>query len=84
MQEIETSYHPNGQLYYEWPMLNGRSQGIQKRWWDNGNIRYIYPCLNGQAQGMDQIWNRNGIRVLIRQYKNNNQHGPRIIFKYGK
>ena len=78
----ETGIHYNGQLMYEHPMLNGRYHGILKGWHDNGNISYIWPCLNGQLQGMCQEWNKNGTRVLIRQYKNHNQHGPIIEFKY--
>ena len=82
--EIKTSYHKNGQLMYEWPRLNGKYHGIQKCWYDNGNIKDIWPCLNGQAQGMCQSWKKNGTINWIRQYKNRNQHGSKIIFKYEK
>ena len=76
--EIKTLYHANGQLMYEWPMLNVGYHGIMKGWHDNGNIQYIWPCLNGQAQGICQDWHYDGTRILIRQCKNNNRHGPFI------
>ena len=82
--ETKREYYENGQLQCEWPMLNGERHGIQKWWWDNGNIQYIYLRVNGQVQGIIQYWNYHGTIDLIRKYKNNNQHGPKIIFKYGK
>ena len=72
----------NGELEYDFPMLNGKYHGIQRRWWPNGNIRYYFIQIYGQVQGIEEVWNRDKSRDEIIQAKNGRIHGSSIKFKY--
>ena len=78
MQEIKTTYYPNGNPMDEYPMVNGMLRG----WRQDGTLWYTGNALNGQSQGMSQDWNKNGTRDQIYQFKNHNRHGSKIKFKY--
>jgi len=60
MTEIRRSYHENGQLSGEHPLVDGVPHGIHREWYSNGVLKSETPCNNGIIDGVVNYWNDKG------------------------
>ena len=74
---IDRDYYKNGQIWYEWHILNGVTHGPQRGWYKNGMLKYDCVMIGNRFIGMHLRWNEDGTRVHIQG------NGPRIEFMYG-
>ena len=52
--------HPNGQAAGEYPLTEGRLDGVVQEWWDNGARSVETHFENGKRHGSNRYWNKEG------------------------
>lgn len=73
------------QLEFKKIYSNGKLHGLCKKWHiHNGNLDIEQNYSNGKLHGLYREWRENGQAWRIKQYKNNDEHGIYIQFKYPK
>lgn len=55
---LEQHYYPNGQLYYQVPVVNGKWNGIYTEYYSNGQFHYEYMVDNGKTSSNSIIIDR--------------------------
>jgi len=53
-------YHPNGQLQFKYPLLNGEMDGVCQCWHENGQLGVYEVYENGKKHGLRKEWYPNG------------------------
>lgn len=88
MENTETrkEYWPNGQLMYEFKVLNGLPIGIVQYFYDNGNIQeslsFVRVQRSNLVNGIRQLFRKDGARINIHQRKEGPEQGVSIFFNY--
>jgi antitoxin component YwqK of YwqJK toxin-antitoxin module len=80
--EIKKRYHNNGKIEYEHSYVNDVKHGIQKWYCSNDQLIWEFHMKDNQLYGIRQYWHYDGRRNFVQQCKNDQRHGPIIIFKY--
>lgn len=52
--------HPNGQPAGDYPLTNGRLNGVVQEWWDNGARSVETHFESGKRHGSNRYWDRDG------------------------
>ncbi len=56
----EKTYHPNGTIRSEQPMVNGRPDGLGRSWYPNGQLQSETPFRDGIMHGICKFWAPDG------------------------
>ena len=54
--------YPNGDSAFSGAYLNGKEEGIFKKWYPNGQLIEIRVYIDGNKEGFHRGWWENGIR----------------------
>jgi hypothetical protein len=57
---FQKTYHKNGKLFEEIPIVNGKAHGLKKEYYDNGAIRLEVPYSDGLIQGTVKFYHPDG------------------------
>lgn len=71
MAESEKKYFENGQLEFEYEILNGVKNGKFIRYFENGEIEIVGNFLNGKENGIWTEYYENGQIAETGEYINN-------------
>lgn len=80
MEEI-TSFYNNGNIHYRCGTLNNHRYGEQHWWYENGNKSDEFQVIDNMRTSLYKKWNSDGFLTHVTQWKNNEWHGLKIIFK---
>ena len=75
---VKIEYWNNGNVQIEKHLKSG----IHKWFYPNGVLGTNTTRIKDQIHGIGQYWYYKGGRDDIRQFKNNVEHGPKIVFEY--
>jgi antitoxin component YwqK of YwqJK toxin-antitoxin module len=64
---LHQEFHPNGQLFLEWTVVNGKTEGVMREWNENGTLVREEPMRRGLVHGVVKQWNSKG--KLLGEYK---------------
>jgi len=57
---LHQQFHPNGRLFREWTVVNGKTEGISREWNENGVLIKEKPMKCGLVHGIVKQWNSEG------------------------
>ena len=57
---LHQKFHPNGRLFHEWTVVNGKQHGISREWNENGVLIKETPMKHGLVHGIVKQWNSEG------------------------
>jgi MORN repeat variant len=77
---LHQKFHPNGRLFREWTIVNGKIEGVTREWNENGVLVKEKPMKRGRVHGVVKQWNSKG--QLLGEYKMN--MGRCIIRKWNE
>lgn len=64
---LHQTFHPNGQLFHEWTVVNGKKDGVLREWNENGVLIKETPMKRGTVHGTVKQWNSKG--TFLGEYK---------------
>jgi uncharacterized protein len=70
--------YENGRKAWEHNFVNGRKEGIHRRWYENGQKELEVPFVNGIMSGKRTNWCNNGQKCGEVTYVNGEKHGIEI------
>lgn len=69
----QIGWYNNGIKSYEYNYVNGKVQGIVKRYYENGKLKAIQHYTDGFLNGKEYWYNQNGKLEFVRNYINGNE-----------
>ncbi|WP_456460228.1 toxin-antitoxin system YwqK family antitoxin [Reichenbachiella sp.] len=76
---IERTYHPNGQLFTIGERINGKLEGDLIQFDENGDTAFVTPYLNGLRHGKERQYENNKV-TSIWSYELDTGHGEYLNF----
>lgn len=76
---IEQTYHPNGQTLTIGERINGKQQGDWIQFDDNGDTAFVTPYLNGLRHGKERQYDNNKV-TSVWGYELDTGHGEYLSF----
>ena len=67
--------YPNGDSSLSGSYLNGKEEGVFKKWYPNGQLIEIRVYIDGKKEGLHQGWWENGLRKFEYHFQNAEHQG---------
>lgn len=72
---IQETYHKNGAVESQTPIVNGKRDGLQKFFYEDGKLASQVLFVLGLKQGQFKAWHHDGTLKLVANYRDSKLQG---------